>query len=654
VDVSWTGGGTPSTRLSDWLDPEDTGVTFVDGVDHSLCLFQPAGAALFTRDLYSCTDALVVDLRDDNIPGSPTTVDVTLVSSTETVPETLTLSQTQPGVGKYAGSIPTSDLPPVSGDGLLSVSDGDLLTVTYVDANDGQGGINVEVVDHADVDCAPPVIDDVQATAVTGSVATVTWSTDEPADSTVYYGLVPPGLASEFDPELVTGHEVNLRFLEECSDYYYWVASGDSVGNVATDDNLGSYYTFETGQNSEPAYPSTDTPIPIQDNSTHTSTISVADDKMVVKVRVGMNITHTYTGDIEATLIAPNGTRVLLVADRGGSGNNFTDTIFDDEADTPIGSGSAPFTGSFRPEQPLSAAAGINATGDWVLEVVDDAGQDTGSLDDWMLMLTYPPQACGPKATYLHHTLEADECPTGGGNLNGFWDAGERVRFSLTVENMGTDPLTGVTAEVIPLTAGLVMLDATADFDDIAEGGTATSLPPHYTVQLPLGLTCGQELEFEVAIDANEGSWLESFKEIAGEVLPFGCSMPECAPGPTGPPPIPDGDDGTEPLRAERLAADGSSILVTWDDLCLPPSTNLIYGPLDGVSSYTTTDALCGISNAEVWDPVPSGDLWFLLVSDDGAGVESSWGEGALGERNGLIESGYCATTAKDVTGSCP
>ena len=40
-------------------------------------------------------------------------------------------------------------------------------------------------------------------------------------------------------------------------------------------------------------------------------------------------------------MIAPGGTRVLLVADRGGTGENFTDTVFDDDAATPIADGSA-------------------------------------------------------------------------------------------------------------------------------------------------------------------------------------------------------------------------------------------------------------------------------------------------------------------------
>lgn len=37
VDVSWDGGGTPSSRLSDWLDPGDTGAIVEDGLDWQTC-----------------------------------------------------------------------------------------------------------------------------------------------------------------------------------------------------------------------------------------------------------------------------------------------------------------------------------------------------------------------------------------------------------------------------------------------------------------------------------------------------------------------------------------------------------------------------------------------------------------------------------------
>ena len=65
------------------------------------------------------------------------------------------------------------------------------------------------------------------------------------------------------------------------------------------------------------------------------------------------------------------------------------------------------------------------------------------------------PATCGPSATYDYHALEADTCPTGEGDNNGYWDTGEQVQFRVTVENNGTDALTGVTAQVTPLTVGV-------------------------------------------------------------------------------------------------------------------------------------------------------------------------------------------------------
>jgi predicted outer membrane repeat protein len=120
------------------------------------------------------------------------------------------------------------------------------------------------------------------------------------------------------------------------------------------------------------------------------------------------------------------------------------------------------------------------------------------------------------------------------------------------------------------------------------------------------------------------------------------------------PPSVPDGSPGTSPMLASRLDALGTQIEVRWDDQCAPAGVKIVYGPLSGVSSWTITDALCAIGNPEQWDLVPAGDLWFLLVSDDGAGAESSWGQATAGERNGTIASNTCGSTEKDLSAACP
>jgi hypothetical protein len=94
---------------------------------------------------------------------------------------------------------------------------------------------------------------------------------------------------------------------------------------------------------------------------------------------------------VQLTLVGPNGVSVPLVTNRGWSGENFTDTTFDDQAETPIWNGLAPFTGSFQPEVPLSTFNGIDPNGIWTL-VADDTypWADDGILHDWSMRVETP------------------------------------------------------------------------------------------------------------------------------------------------------------------------------------------------------------------------------------------------------------------------
>jgi gliding motility-associated-like protein len=105
----------------------------------------------------------------------------------------------------------------------------------------------------------------------------------------------------------------------------------------------------------------------------------------ITDVNVTVNITHTFTGDLTLILTGPSGTSVILSAENGGGGDNFTNTVFDDDAEDPISEAGAPFTGSFIPDEALSAFIGENSGGQWTLNVADNAGFDTGTIDSWSL-----------------------------------------------------------------------------------------------------------------------------------------------------------------------------------------------------------------------------------------------------------------------------
>jgi subtilisin-like proprotein convertase family protein len=99
-----------------------------------------------------------------------------------------------------------------------------------------------------------------------------------------------------------------------------------------------------------------------------------------------VGIDHSWVGDLVGTLTSPSGTTVVLFNRPGGSsnsGNNFCQTVLDDSAATSIqniATADAPWTGTFKPAQPLSAFNGGVADGTWILNVSDNAFIDTGNV----------------------------------------------------------------------------------------------------------------------------------------------------------------------------------------------------------------------------------------------------------------------------------
>lgn len=107
----------------------------------------------------------------------------------------------------------------------------------------------------------------------------------------------------------------------------------------------------------------------------------------IERVTVVVNITHSYTADLHIFLVAPDGKEIALVEGQGGSGDNYYNTVFDDGSSTSIASASPPFTGVYRPEEPLSTLNGIDPDGQWTLKVRDDQFLDGGFLNGWGMAL---------------------------------------------------------------------------------------------------------------------------------------------------------------------------------------------------------------------------------------------------------------------------
>src|SRR5262249_52826238 len=119
------------------------------------------------------------------------------------------------------------------------------------------------------------------------------------------------------------------------------------------------------------------------------STLVVPQHVNIADLAVRLNVTHPWDADLDIYLESPGGICISLSHFHGYDAN-FTDTVFDDAAAVPIGAGSPPFTGSYRPDGQLSAVDGGDAFGTWQLHVDDwpfGPFLDDGTLNSWSLIV---------------------------------------------------------------------------------------------------------------------------------------------------------------------------------------------------------------------------------------------------------------------------
>lgn len=135
----------------------------------------------------------------------------------------------------------------------------------------------------------------------------------------------------------------------------------------------------------------------IPDNGTTVSfPITVSGLPTIIDASFGIevscvNITHTYDADLDIKLRSPDGTIVTLITGIGGGDDNFVNTCLNDVG-MALGSGTAPFTGSFHAMGLMgNFNNGQNPNGIWELLCNDSWAIDEGTLHDWSLTFSNSP-----------------------------------------------------------------------------------------------------------------------------------------------------------------------------------------------------------------------------------------------------------------------
>lgn len=213
----------------------------------SLVTCAEAGIVSLGRSKFACSDSAtlqVVDCGLNTNSGAVETVDVTISSDTEPGGEIVTLTEISAEVPLLRGTISMSQ---TDAPGVLHISPGDTITMTYIDADDGGGGINIVVQTTADVDCTGPSLVSTQATQINPRDATINVEIDELSLLTLNYGTNCGSLTNSVNGAgYKTSHNVLLSSLTDNTTYYYTIEMTDQAGNSSIADNGGLCYSFTT------------------------------------------------------------------------------------------------------------------------------------------------------------------------------------------------------------------------------------------------------------------------------------------------------------------------------------------------------------------------------------------------------------------------
>jgi subtilisin family serine protease len=199
------------------------------------------------KPYYDCDTNVGILVSDLDLAGSGS-CDANLTTSGGDT-EAVTLYAVSSGVGIFTGSITTGSGDPCSGDGILQVADGQTITGTYYDADDGTGN-SAEPNDTATADCNFPVISNVSfAEGLIGPTQTVTFQTNELTTARIICGTSCGEsniVVERLNPQL--SHNIKFEGMEPLTDYYFKIEATDLAGNVTTDSNGGNCYRFVTDE----------------------------------------------------------------------------------------------------------------------------------------------------------------------------------------------------------------------------------------------------------------------------------------------------------------------------------------------------------------------------------------------------------------------
>lgn len=433
---SWEGGGTPSTSLQYWLDPDSTGILEMDGRRNRSCSF-------FVDAVEGAQHICAPDTTSFNFLVSPNFEEpVTL--------QALNLPE------NAAGRFSPNPVQPGQTATLVIDNTGAVIPGTYdirVLASSDSTAVATNVLLIISSEQPPvPLLENPSNGASEIKIAP-SFSWEAPSGEARYRIQI----AGDPDFRNIIRQENDLtdplfqteRLLQPEQEYFWRVSAVNACGESA----WSPPFRFRTAGIDCLARPVADVPVSISSIGRQTvrSVRSIDEPGTVISVTLkDLNIQHTFVGDLQATLTSPGGRTITLFDQLGvpaqalGCPNPDLQLSFSDDAPRSAQDlensceGQPAARGNFQPIDPLAGFRGEQAAGDWVLTVRDFNDQDGGAILSWNLEL------CISRPKNL--TLKTDA---------GRFDACPEAPFSFDLEVGSGFNQNGVTLTASGLPAGV-------------------------------------------------------------------------------------------------------------------------------------------------------------------------------------------------------
>ncbi|MCB0642984.1 MAG: proprotein convertase P-domain-containing protein, partial [Phaeodactylibacter sp.] len=372
---SWDGGGSSSTRLRDWLDPDNTGITQMNGRTVAQCGFS-------------------VDAGDPSVTicGTEDAVYQLEVSQGFTADVSLSL------LDLPAGLTGTFSVNPVAPGGTTTLTIGNIGILSS-----GLYSFTLEATDGVESFATALSFEVFESLPNTvGLQFPFNGSIDVSGQPTFAWGVTTG--AATYDIELALDTQfidvvalvqdlavaMYEDFILEGETKYFWRVRAKNACGLG-DWSIPFSFTTMVIDCLNPMSSDVPVTIPSAGTPTVTSTLEFPNDGIISDVDViGVNGVHTWVGDLTITITSPEGTEVILVDQICDYDANF-DYSFDDDAPS-ANIPCPPTTGlAYQPVGSLSAFNGEDPEGTWTLSVTDNVDYDGGQLLGWGLQICTSP-----------------------------------------------------------------------------------------------------------------------------------------------------------------------------------------------------------------------------------------------------------------------